>query len=167
MELPGMLQTIAEVSIAFAGFSGLIVAFRKNAGPLTDVQKYRLQVLLSLAFGAMFLSLLPELLTYFELPAATVWTASSLVLAVYSGIFLFWWLAASQKVKRTSPELFNWIAFSRMAIGHVAVLIAVLTMAIRPQASLVAGVYISALIWYLLHAAQQFRRMLFVQPRNQ
>jgi len=30
------------------------------AGPQTDIQKYRLQILLSLAFGAMFLSLLPE-----------------------------------------------------------------------------------------------------------
>jgi hypothetical protein len=62
MLIPDSLQTIAEISIAFAGFTGLVVAMRKNEGPLTPVQKYRLQILLSLAFGAMFLSLLPDLL---------------------------------------------------------------------------------------------------------
>ncbi len=54
MQVPQSLQTIAEISIAFAGFSGLIVALRKNTGPLTEVEKYRLQILLTLAFGAMF-----------------------------------------------------------------------------------------------------------------
>ena len=28
------------------------------------------------------------------------------------------------------------------------------------------GVYSLGLIWYLIHAAQQFVRMLFIQPRN-
>jgi hypothetical protein len=39
MIIPGSFQTVAEISIGFAGFSGLIVALRKDAGPLTDVQK--------------------------------------------------------------------------------------------------------------------------------
>jgi hypothetical protein len=29
-----------------------------------------------------------------------------------------------------------------------------------------AGAYIAGLIWYLLHSAQQFTRMLFIQPRD-
>ena len=62
--MPQSLQVIAEVSIAFAGFSGLIVALRKRGGPLTDIQKLRLGVLLGLAFGALFLALLPELLQF-------------------------------------------------------------------------------------------------------
>lgn len=38
MNIPQSLQIIADIGIAFAGFSGLIVAFRRNAGPLTNVQ---------------------------------------------------------------------------------------------------------------------------------
>ena len=57
--IPDSLQTIAEISIGLAGFSGLVVALRKGSGPLDDIQKYRLRILFSLSFGAMFLSL-PE-----------------------------------------------------------------------------------------------------------
>ena len=35
--IPDSLQTIAEISIGLAGFSGLIVVLRKKPGPLTDV----------------------------------------------------------------------------------------------------------------------------------
>jgi hypothetical protein len=30
MTIPASLQTIAEISLAFAGFSGLVMALRKN-----------------------------------------------------------------------------------------------------------------------------------------
>jgi len=65
MEIPETLQTIALISVTFAGFSGVVVALRKDSGPLTSVHKYRLQTLLSLSFGALFLSLLPDLLLSF------------------------------------------------------------------------------------------------------
>ena len=63
--IPDSLQTIAEISIGLAGFSGLVVALRKGSGPLSDIQKYRLRILFSLSFGAMFLSLLPDTLVNF------------------------------------------------------------------------------------------------------
>lgn len=47
MEFPESLQLIAEVGIGLAGFSGLIVALRKSGGPLEDIHKFRLRVLLS------------------------------------------------------------------------------------------------------------------------
>lgn len=167
MEFPATLQTIAEVSIAFAGFTGLIVAFRKNKGPLTGVQKYRLQILLSLAFGALFLSLLPEILANFELATETVWLASALSLALYSAIFVSWWLVASQRIKRVTPELFNRAAYVRMALGHFIVLIAIVVLTLMRAESQIVGMYVAALVWYLVHAAQQFTRMLFIQPKNE
>jgi len=48
------------MSAAIAGFSGLIVSLRKQAGPLTEIQKFWLRVLLALALGAMFLSFVPD-----------------------------------------------------------------------------------------------------------
>jgi len=52
LNIPESLQTIAEISIGLAGFSGFVVALRKDSGPLDDIQKYRLRILLSLSFGA-------------------------------------------------------------------------------------------------------------------
>jgi len=164
MDTPESLQTIAEISIAFAGFTGLIVALRKNDGPMTAVHKYRLQILLTLAFGAMFLSLLPDLLGNYGFPPEHIWPLSSAVLSVYSVVFLYWWITSSRRIMQSYPALFNWFAFSRMAAGHVLVVLLQLTVVFSLIRDIGAAAYISALIWYLLHAAQQFARMLFIQP---
>ncbi len=164
MDTPDSLQTIAEIGIAFAGFSGLIVALRKNTGPLTAVDKYRLQTLLALAFGAMFLSLLPETLQHFGTPVQIIWPLASTTLSVYSIVFMFWWIAMSRRIMRSVPEIFNWFAISRMVAGHVLVVLLQLAVIFSLLQEIGIGAYITALIWYLLHAAQQFARMLFVQP---
>ncbi len=166
MEFPQSLQIIAEIGIGLAGFSGLIVAFRKDAGPLTNIQKYRLQVLLALAFGAMFLALLPELLHYMGVPPDRLWTLAALVLSCYSVVFVIWWITASHRLKASVPEIFNWFAFSRMAAGHIIVVLLQLAVIFSLLDDTSPGAYLAALIWYLLHAVQQFTRMLFVQPRN-
>jgi len=158
------MQTIAEISIAFAGFTGLIVALRKNDGPMTVVHKYRLKILLALAFGAMFLSLLPDLLGNYGIPAEFIWPSASAVLSVYSAVFLYWWISSSRRIMQSHPSLFNWPAFSRMAAGHVLVALLQLTVVFSLIRDIGAAAYISALVWYLLHAAQQFARMLFIQP---
>lgn len=165
MQVPQSLQTIAEISIAFAGFSGLIVAFRKNTGPLTEVEKYRLQILLALAFGAMFLSFLPELLQNLEIDVQKIWVYASSALSLYSIVFLIWWISASRRIMRVVPEIFNWFAFSRMAVGHVAIVSLQVAVIFSVLVEKGAAVYVIALIWYLMHAAQQFARMLFVHPK--
>ncbi len=166
MDIPQSLQIIAEISIGLAGFSGLIVAFRKDAGPLTSVQKYRLQVLLALAFGAMFLALLPELLHYLGVSPERLWKLAALVLSCYSVVFVIWWMTASHRLKASAPELFNWFALSRMAAGHIIAVLLQLAVIFSLLDDASPGAYLAALIWYLLHAVQQFTRMLFVQPRN-
>lgn len=166
MQIPQSLQTIAEISIAFAGFSGLIVALRKNIGPLTELEKYRLQILLALAFGAMFLSFLPEVLKNLRLGALDPWVYAGSALCLYSLIFLVWWVRASRSFARTFPEVFHWSAFSRMAVGHIAIILLQITTIFSLIADKGASAYVIALIWYLIHAAQQFARMLFVQPND-
>jgi preprotein translocase subunit SecY len=166
MDIPQSLQTIAEISIAFAGFSGLVIALRRKAGPLTDVHKYRLRVLLTLAFGAMFLSLLPEILSHYGTGPDTLWARCSLAAMLFSAAFLGWWLLASRRTIRLVPEIFDWFAVSRMATGHTVILILLLGSTGPWLADYGPGPYITALVWYLMHAAQQFSRMLFIQPKS-
>lgn len=167
MHVPQSLQTIAEISIAFAGFSGLIVALRKKAGPLTKLEKFRLQILLILAFGAMFLSFLPEVLQSLELESRDAWMYAGTVLCLYSVVFLVWWVRKSRNLAHVAPEIFDWGAFSRMAVGHVAIILLQLAAIFSLVDDKGATAYVIALIWYLIHAAQQFARMLFVQPNSQ
>jgi len=160
------LQTIAEVSIGLAGFSGLAVALRRNSGPLTEVEKFRLRILLTLAFGAMFLSFLPELLQGLGMKTAVIWICACAALAVYSIVFLAWWVIASRKFSRDFPEIFHWSAFARMSAGHVTVLLLQMAVCLSLVTDKGATIFVLGLIWYLIHAAQQFSRMLFVQPRS-
>ena len=164
MQVPQSLQTIAEISIAFAGFSGLIVALRKNVGPLTEIEKYRLQILLILAFGAMFLSFLPEVLENLERTSRDAWVYACSTVCLYSIGFLVWWILASRKFARAFPEIFHWSVFIRMTVGHVAIILLQVSVIFSLVADKGAAAFVIALIWYLIHAAQQFARMLFVQP---
>lgn len=166
MVIPDSFQTIAEISIAFAGFTGLIVALRRNDGPLGEVQKYRLQILLTLAFGAMFLSLVPEMLDNIGVSDVQVWTYSCAAMSLYSAIFTSWWILSSRRIAKLVPEIFHWSAFSRMAAGHLLVLILLLGAVFQITSVGRSGILNLGLIWYLLHAAQQFARMLFVQPNS-
>jgi len=164
LNIPDSLQTIAEISIGLAGFSGLVVALRKDSGPLDDIQKYRLRILFSLSFGAMFLSMLPDTLVNFGVPDERVWFASSAAIFAYSFLFIAWWIMASQRIARIAPEIFNWGAFSTMATGHTIVLLLQLAVMLDLLENRAPGVIALGLIWYLAHAAQQFVRMLFIQP---
>ena len=164
--IPDSLQTISEISIGLAGFSGLIVALRKNPGPLTDVQKYRLKILFAMTFGAMFLSLLPDLLLNFQVPDERIWFDSSTAMFTYSLFFVTWMIAGARRVAKVAPEIFHWVNFWSLTAGHIIVLLlqlAVMTGLIGERAPAVFSV---GLIWYLIHAAQQFTRMLFILPRN-
>ena len=165
MNPPQTLQTIAEIGVAFAGFSGLVIAFRRKAGPLSAVHKYRLRVLLALGFAAMFLSLLPDLLSGTGLPSATLWRLAGATALTFSCAFLGWWLTASWRMMRLVPEIFHAAAVLRMTAGHFAIILLLLASVagVTGKGAMVA--YQAALIWYLLHAAQQFSRMLFIQPR--
>ena len=166
MSIPDSLQTISEISIGLAGFSGLIVALRRNPGPLTDVQKYRLRILFAMTFGAMFLSLLPDLLLGFRVPEARIWFDSSAAMFAYSAGFIYWMVTRALRVAKVAPEIFNWLVFSSLTIGHGVVLLmqfGVMTSFIEGRAP---GAFALGLIWYLGHAAQQFIRMMFILPRN-
>ena len=162
--IPDSLQTIAEISIGLAGFSGLVVALRKDSWPLDDVQKYRLRILFSLSFGAMFLSLLPDTLMSFSVPDERIWFDSSAAIFAYSFLFITWWIRSSRQIARIVPEIFNWRAFSTMATGHTIILLLQLAVMLGLLENRAPGVITLGLIWYLIHAAQQFVRMLFIQP---
>ena len=166
MEFDGYLQTISGIGITVAGFTGLIVALRARSGPLTAVEKYRVRVLLSLALGVVFLALLPGLLSAFDVSAASSWKASSATLSVYSGLFLCWWSANTWQIRKSAPEIFNWLVYWTLVAGHLGVLVLQLGYLLSLIEVTGSGAFFLALVWYLAHSAQQFSRMLFVRAKS-
>ena len=166
MQFPQYLQTIGEVGIGLVGFSGLILALRKSVGPLNEVHKYRLQVLFSLSFGAIFLSFLPELLFTFEVKDDLVWKLASTGVLLYSLFFLVWWFSRTTRIKKSNPEIFTWTVFRLIVSVHIIVMLLQLACLLSFFDIAGAAAFSLALIWYLLHSAHQFVRMLFLQPKG-
>ena len=166
MNPPDAFQTVAEVAIALAGFSGLLVAFRKSAGPLSNVQKFRMRILFALSFGALFLSLLPAIILNLGVSEDRLWAYSSLAMSIYSGYFLAWWLYSSRRTAKKYPEIFDRWVFATMTTGHILILVLQLLVVFAFIDSGHAGIFLIGLAWYLINASQQFVRMLFIQPQE-
>ncbi len=84
---PGdVLSLTIEVSIAIAGFSGIVVVLgRRQAGEWTSVDRLRLRGLLNASFAPIGISGFALVLLASDLPAETVWRVAS---ALYAALFV-------------------------------------------------------------------------------
>ena len=156
---------LAQIGVALAGFSGLVVVLRKETGPLSEVHKYRMRVLFGMSFGAVFLSITPDAIENLGVPSREAWRWSAAIFSAYSIIFLLQWQLSSRRIAKTSPEIFSRLVFSALTVGHTIVLLLQLSVVFGFWGDRSVGIFGIGLIWYLIHAAQQFVRMLFVPPR--
>jgi hypothetical protein len=114
----------------------------------------------------MFLSLLPDLLLNFQVPGERIWFDSSAAMFIYSLCFVTWMIVGARRIAKVAPEIFNWLVFSSLTAGHIIVLLLQLAVMAGMIEGRAPGAYGLGLIWYLIHAAQQFVRMLFILPRS-
>lgn len=95
------LLSLAEIAVALAGFSGLIVAIRATA---TDGWHPRdiwsLSWMMGASVGVLFLALLPLWLGGFDLPAAAAYHVSAIVACVYCAALLVLMTAIGRTLTR-------------------------------------------------------------------
>jgi hypothetical protein len=73
-----ILQTVAEISVAFAGFTGVVVAFgRHGEADAPRVEALAFKAMLASSLQVLLFSVLPFLLDAAGLSAAIVWRAGS------------------------------------------------------------------------------------------
>ena len=89
-----LLLTMAEVSVAFAGFASITVLFRgRSAGEWTIADMLRYGAMLRGSLCACLFSLLPVVLLRAEAPESWTWSLTSVCLLVYgistSRVFVF------------------------------------------------------------------------------
>jgi hypothetical protein len=94
------LLAVAELAIALAGFSGVVVAFARD-GKLSPVDRWRFAGLLSVAMGAAAIAFVPSILHHLGVSAGALWRASSVVLLLVSAPYL---LIFPPRVTRVARE---------------------------------------------------------------
>ena len=152
-----VLLTIAELSIAFAGFASIVVAFQ-HGEPSTwpPAVPVRLRAMIESSLGTMFCSLLPFLLYYWGIDGAALWSASSAIasaaLAILTVIFY----------QRARPFLGGGLSKTfTFTVAAVAVVVIVLQISnvLGVPAPANFGNYLAAIIWSLGVAAMVFLRL--------
>ena len=86
MEASNELLVIAELAIGLAGFSGVVVAFRRNEG-LRAPERFLFISLITTALSAGFLAFVPFVFHHAGQSGPTLWMSSSAVMVlVWTGI---------------------------------------------------------------------------------
>src|SRR3954469_18950384 len=83
-----ILTTIAQLGLAITGFSGIAIAFDRQPGRLSSVEKFRVSILFANSLAAMFLALIPFAFFYMEWSHARIWRTGSALLTLFSCGFL-------------------------------------------------------------------------------
>ena len=147
MELQESLHTIAEIAVALAGFSGVVVVFTSTRNNWGVHELASLAVMLRASFTAMFLSFVPVLVWHMGYEEQ-VWRITATVIATVmtTNISLFIW--------QTKWVEASWTQRTNAMIGVLLVLVmlAAATENIpRPEVVVLFG-----LLWTLFIAAHNF-----------
>jgi hypothetical protein len=165
MKAADALSALAEVSVAFAGFSGIVTAFRqRDPGQWSGLDRFRFRFMVEFSLATLALSLFPFFVSELGFSEARVWTLSSLVL----GFGAFSYLVRS--ALRLHPLVVAGEPVSvRLAAVSVAVGIAITISALLNAAGWFAepsGVYLAGVGGCLFVSSAMFARLLLAGARD-
>ncbi|MCR9093299.1 MAG: hypothetical protein NXI30_03695 [bacterium] len=156
-----VLQTSAEVAVAFVGFASLIgVFYARTEGRLPESVRLSLRSLLDYGLIALVACGMPLLLRETALPATTIWRLSSGLMAVlvagYMMISQIYYKEVSELARASSKTRSATIAFLVVGDG-IAILVLALNAAGWPFDVLPAIYLAGAVFWNVCGAAVSFR----------
>lgn len=152
------LQTLAEIALGFAGFSGVVVALRPEPGQGSQAF-LRIVNLLGTSLTCLFFALLPLGLLQLDLREDLVWRACAGLFALAHGIG---WFTSTRSLFRLPPGDRDAYPRSLLVVltGGSGVMLSVLlgvTVGLVPSA---AGFYFLGLMWLLVVSAFNLVRLL-------
>jgi len=154
------LETVAEISIALAGFAGIIATFQFNQNNVPtsgEIVALTLIVRLGLAGGGF--AFLPILLMSFELEEVIVWFISSLGMALYMcHIMYFVHTNIRGKIRKKSMRIL-FRAYQLLGV-LIVVLLVLNALSIGVQQGI--AIYLVALAYGLYLLATNFMRLLLL-----
>jgi hypothetical protein len=156
MEGSEYLLTCAEVAVALAGFSALVVAVRqRGTDELPLGYRGLVSSLIERSLVAIFLSFLPILLSGLGVSPPRVWLVSSGVLAAYV-IALAWRNRALRTREPETRELISGSAYSILYVLGILVLVLQLAHALGIGVQQSVWWYLVGLTWLLMSVGYLF-----------
>jgi hypothetical protein len=159
------LSALAEVSVAFAGFSGIVTAFRRrDPGVWSKLDRFRFRFMVEFSLATLALSLFPFFVSELGLSESMVWSLSSLLLG--GGAFFY----VIRSVARLHPLVVAGEPVSRrLTLVSVAVGIGITVSAFLNAAgffSQPSGVYLTGVGGCLFVSSAMFSRLLLASSPN-
>jgi hypothetical protein len=158
MRVDDTLRTLAELGVALAGFSGIVIALGSRArGEWSPLDRRWLSILLSASFGAVLWSLVPLLLLASDLPESWVWLLSSagwLIHAIAALAVRTRQLTTSRRSDAAAPDR-GFLAFAMAGVG--AAIVAQSANVLSLHAS---WPHLAAVMWWLILSFAAFVRLL-------
>lgn len=160
----GAFQTLAEFAIALAGFSGVVVVFRRREGRLHPADDIRIFNALVPSLAAAFLALLPVGLDLLGLTLE-----ASLIIAgiVHAAVVVVISLAIEMRIRRLRPDV-SAVLSRPLTLGFYFLLVVSVATNLLNAMSVLgeprSGVYFFSVLVLLAIAATVFARMVFIRP---
>ncbi len=156
MQGSGVLTVIAEIGVALAGFSGIVVALRqRTVESWSPAEIFRLRLMLYASVSTFLFALLPFIPYHLGASPSLTWSVSSLVLAVLFGSALI--LPATRTPpSRTGLSFRWWVFYSSGTVIAISVLLANAGGLLGGPSF---GLYLVGLAWLLLYATTLFVRL--------
>lgn len=149
------LSIFAEVSVALAGFSGIVIAFgRRSLGALTQLELRRLANLFVFSGSVLLLALLGmSLLHLVPADSSSLWRSASALVFVFG---TFWMIMDARRVSRLAPteraDVKGYILYPFMAAGVAALVLQLVNVLLFHE----AWPFFLALVLAIAFALQQF-----------
>jgi len=161
-----VLQTMAQIAVAFAGFSGIVAAFNQQGDRWGAADRMRVRSLIVASLAAMFFALLPSGLDVTELAERSIWRTSSAALGLFMVVGQaggLWMMARMPSEERAQfPRIIAIIVIGGTFMNGAAQLMNAAAWPYETQ----GAVYIFGVLYQLLLAGALFLRLVIVRTAN-
>jgi hypothetical protein len=154
MESSDVLIVVAEVAVAFAGFSGLLAAFTRRVGRSRTSEEFAaLRTMLDYSLGTIFCCLFPFLPHTAGFSGAELWRVSSAFLVLYTIVYYVLLSRRGAEFRKAVVQLRHRRLI--LVLDPIAILVVALNLVGWPfEPNALA--YLLALSWFLGGAALGF-----------
>ena len=163
MDIGNALLTFSQLALGLAGFSAILVALSGRPDLWTPVDSFRIKNMLTFAFEAVFLSLVPFVLAFFAISESVLWRISLVVLAAATSGGTLLVLGRFSRLSRSERAVLR----PSLVYGNVAILCAASLFEVVAALGIVGtapGVFFTGLLLLLGVAVFLVVRFLFARP---
>lgn len=158
-----VLLTLAEISVAFAGFSSIVATFQKRSGDDgASFDHFRFWIMLEFSLASLLFSLLPFALYFAGLSGPAVWSSAgaTMVAFIVAHGFGFVFLRRRARAVLDSSITRPFLIASQLIYGSVVIsqLLNISNIGLHRG----FGPYLFGLLMLMLAAAANFARLVWV-----